>query len=96
MIAVLYQWRLIAGKEAQFADAWSIITGQLKLQGALGSALFDGPDGTVFAIARWPDIETRQASSANRADPANYQLMIEAIAEEYQEHILHERLNFWI
>ncbi len=96
MIAVLYQWRLVPGKEAQFADAWTIITAQLKLQGALGSALFDGPDGTVFAIARWPDIETRQASSANRADPANYQLMIEAIAEEYQEHILHERLNFWI
>ena len=95
MIAVLYQWRLVAGKEAQFIDAWTIITGQLKLQGAHGSALFDGSDGTVFAIARWPNIETRMASSAKRADPKNYQLMIDAIAEEYQEHILNERLNFW-
>lgn len=95
MIAVLYQWRLVAGKEAQFAAAWTIITEQFKLQGSLGSALFDGPDGTVFAIARWPDVKTRKASSAQQADPENYQLMIEAIAEEYQEHILNERLNFW-
>ena len=96
MIAILYQWRLVTGKEAQFTDAWTIITEELKLQGALGSALFDGPDDTVFAIARWPDIETRMASSAQRADPENYQLMIDAIAEEYQENILNERLNFWI
>jgi hypothetical protein len=95
MIAMLYQWRLVPGKEEQFVEAWTIITAQLKLQGSLGSALFDGADGTVFAIARWPDLETRQASSAKRADPANYGLMIEAIAEELQEHVLDQRLNFW-
>lgn len=96
MIAVLYQWRYVASKETQFAEAWTIITDQLKRQGSSGSALFDGPDGTVFAIARWPDIETRKASSAQRADPEHYQLMIDAIAEEYHEHILHERLNLWL
>lgn len=95
MIAILYQWRLVPGKETQFATAWTIITAELKKQGSLGSALFDGPDGTVFAIARWPDLETRQASSARKADPDNYALMIEAIAEELQEYILDERLNFW-
>ena len=95
MIAILYQWRLVPGKEAQFTAAWTAITHQLKTQGALGSALFDGADSTVFAIARWPDIDTRKASSARLADPENYALMVDAIADEYQEHILNERLNFW-
>ena len=95
MIAILYQWRLVPGLEDQFEQAWSAITALLKEQGALGSALFDGPGNTVFAIARWPDLATRQASSARRADPELYALMIEAIAEELQEHVLDERLNFW-
>lgn len=95
MIAILYQWRLVPGKEMQFADAWTEITTLLKRQGSLGSALFKGPDGTVFAIARWPNLETRNASSARRADPQTYALMIDAIAEELQEHVLDEHLNFW-
>lgn len=95
MIAIIYQWRLIKGKEKQFADAWTEITALLKEQGSLGSALFDGPDGTVFAIARWPDLKTRKESSAQRADPILYAQMIEAIAEELQEHVLDQRLNFW-
>lgn len=95
MIAIIYQWRLVPGKEKQFAVAWTAITKLLKEQGSRGSALFDGPDGTVFALARWPDIKTRQASSAQRADPELYAKMIDAIAEELQEHVLNERLNFW-
>ncbi len=95
MIAIIYQWRLVPGKEAQFDAAWTAITALLKLQGSLGSALFDGLDGTVFAIARWPDIETRSASSARRADPVLYEHMISAIAEELQEQVITERCNFW-
>lgn len=95
MIAILYQWRLVPGKEQQFVDTWTAVTAHLKEQGSLGSALFDGPDRTVFAIARWPDLETRKASSAQKAHPALYAGMIEAIAEELQEHVLDERLNFW-
>ena len=95
MTVLLYQWRLVPGKEDQFVAAWSAITKVLKQQGSMGSALFDGPDGTVFAIARWPDLATRQSSSARLADPENYALMIEAIAEELQEQILEEKVNFW-
>jgi hypothetical protein len=95
VIAIIYQWRLSPGKELQFSDAWSAITALLKKQGALGSALFDGADGTVFAIARWPDLETREKSSARNADPETYAKMIDAIAEELQENVIHERLNFW-
>lgn len=95
MIAIVYQWRLVPGKEQQFADAWTVVTAHLKKQGSLGSALFDGPNGSIFAIARWPDLETRLASSAHKADPLLYATMTEAIAEELQEHILEERLNFW-
>lgn len=95
MIAILYQWRLVPGKAEQFANAWTAVTAHLKEQGSLGSALFDGPNGTVFAIARWPDLETRQASSARKANPLLYATMTEAIAEELQEQILEERLNLW-
>ena len=95
MIAIVYQWRLKPGLETQFEGAWSAITELLKQQGSLGSALFDGPDNSVFAIARWPDLETRQASSARKADPEHYALMIDAIAEELQEHVITEKLNFW-
>lgn len=95
MIAIIYQWRLAQGKEHQFVEAWSAITALLKLQGSLGAALFDGPEQTVFAIARWPDLETRSASSARRADPELYAKMIDAIEEELQEQVVNERLNFW-
>jgi hypothetical protein len=95
MIAIIYQWRLHEEKRTQFVEAWTTITELLKKQGALGSALFDAPDGSVFAIARWPDLATRQASSAKRADPALYAKMIDAIAEELQEHILDEHVNLW-
>jgi hypothetical protein len=95
MIAIIYQWRLHAGMEAQFEVAWSAVTALLKQQGSLGSALFDGPDGTVFAIARWPDLETRQASSARKANSELYAKMTDAIAEELQEHVIAEKLNFW-
>ena len=96
MIAIYYRWRLVDGKEAQFIEAWQAITELLKDQGSLGSALFTSEDGSTVAIARWPDIETRQASSARRANPAVYAQMIDAIAEEYEERVLHLEIDSWI
>lgn len=95
MIAILYQWRLAPGNRQQFADAWTAVTAHLKEQGSLWSAFFGGPNGSVFAIARWPDLETRQASSARKANPLLCATMTEAIAEELQEQILEESLNLW-
>ena len=95
MIAIVYRWRIVPELNEQFVTAWTAITDLLKEQGALGSALFDADDGTVVAIARWPDRATRTASSARHADPVLYDRMIEAIAEDLGETILDERLNFW-
>lgn len=96
MIAIYYHWRLADGKEAQFKQAWQAITELLKQQGSLGSSLFSSEDGSTVAIARWPDLETRQASSARRADPELYAKMIDAIAEEYEERVLHLKIDSWI
>jgi heme-degrading monooxygenase HmoA len=95
MIAIIYQWRIKQGLRDQFDTAWSEVTAALKLQGALGSALFEADDGTVFAIARWPDRETRQAAAAKRGAADAFARMIDAIEEELQEHVIEERLNFW-
>jgi NADPH:quinone reductase-like Zn-dependent oxidoreductase len=96
MIAIYYRWRLVDGKEAQFTQAWQAITALLKDQGSLGSALFTSEDGSAIAIARWPDLQTRQASSARRADPELYAQMIDAIEEEYEERVLHLKIDGWI
>ncbi|MCU0729574.1 MAG: antibiotic biosynthesis monooxygenase [Sphingopyxis sp.] len=95
MIAIYYRWRLVEGREADFVDAWTQITEHLKRQGSLGSALFKSDDGSVVAIARWPDVETRRASSARLAAPELYSRMTNAIAEEFEERILDERVNLW-
>lgn len=93
MLAYFFQWRLRPGLEAQFQAAWAAVTRDLLTQGSHGSALFDGPDGTVCAIARWPDTATRQAASATAEDARRR--MQEAVAETLQALPLTERLNLW-
>lgn len=93
MLVYFFQWRLRPGLESQFQDAWAEVTRDLLAQGSHGSALFDGPDGTVCALARWPDRATRQAATA-RDDDARRR-MHEAIAETLQTLPLDERLNLW-
>ncbi len=96
MIAILYQWRIREGCMAQFRQDWAAITEVLVEQGSHGSALFDAPDGSVVAIARWPDLATRMASSGRTARPVEYARMIAAVETELQELILDETLNKWL
>ena len=54
--AVIYRWRLHAGMEEQFRQAWEAVTVGFKAErGALGSRLHLGDDGTWIAYAQWPD-----------------------------------------
>jgi hypothetical protein len=80
---------------AQFTDARAIVTEELKLQDSYGSALFTAQDGTEFAIAQWPNVQTWQNSSGKRGAAAVYEAMIDAFAEGLGEQVLDEWINLW-
>lgn len=75
--------------------AWPEVTQALLDRGSHGSVLFDGPDDTVCAIARWPDRPTRDAARAQSTAPEAWREMRDAIAEELAAHELTERINLW-
>jgi len=62
---VLYRWRLRAGQEQAFLQAWETATRMIRAErGGLGSRLHRGEDGVWTAYAQWPDQETWQRSQA--------------------------------
>jgi hypothetical protein len=66
MFAVIYRWRLIPGREAQFEEGWRAGTMAIaKVFGGWGSRLHRG-DGAVFAYAQWPDRATWERAMATR------------------------------
>ncbi len=85
MYVVVYWWRVKAGKEEQFRDAWRRGTRQIaRLYGGLGSRLHRAPDGRFVAIAEWPDRETWQRAYDARMvyeDKEARALFVDAIAE---------------
>jgi hypothetical protein len=60
-LVVLYRWKLRAGLEASFVDAWSQVTAILRKDGgSLGSRLHRGDDGIWYGYAQWPSEAVRQ------------------------------------
>src|SRR5436309_1377999 len=54
--AVIYQWRVKAGREAEFQQAWEELTQLLRIhRGARGSRLHRTDYGSLVAYAQWPD-----------------------------------------
>lgn len=91
MIAILYRWRIVAGQEAAFAEAWRTITEALYAHGgSLGSSLHLAADGTYVAYARWPSLQARTAGFAAElpGTTAARQTMKDAIAEAWPEQPL--------
>jgi len=77
----LYRWRLHAGMEGVFVDAWSEATRALLAQGSLGSRLHRGDDGLWYGYAQWPDAGRRDAAFATLgASPASAR-MRDCVAE---------------
>ena len=67
MFAVIYRWKLIPGREAQFEEGWRGGTAAIaKELGGWGSRLHRHDDGTVFAYAQWPDRATWERAMATR------------------------------
>jgi heme-degrading monooxygenase HmoA len=87
---VIYRWKLHAGMEHQFQQAWERATPLLmRHRGALGSRLHKGEDGTWVAYAQWPSRQSWERSRASPAvDPEASRQMLEAEAESFAPILL--------
>ena len=86
---VLYRWRLRAGLEPSFVEAWSRVTEALRTAGgSLGSRLHRGNDGIWYGYAQWPSDEVRQRAFSLALDPAARAQMRAAVAESLPEIVL--------
>lgn len=67
MLAVLYRWRVRAGHEATFRQAWREVTDDIRDNyGGGGSRLHRRDDGDYVAYARWPSREARDRAFSDR------------------------------
>lgn len=88
--AVIYQWRVKAGREAEFLDAWQRLTQLLREQrGARGSRLHRTDNGTVVAYAQWPSRESWERSCAlHELDEQLSRQMLDAVEETWSPMFL--------
>lgn len=96
-IAVIYRWRILPGREAEFAAAWRIVTDAIVAAcGSHGSCLHQDSEGIFVAYARWQSEAARQACFANQLTAASTSAdvtaararMRAAIAEALPEQVL--------
>jgi len=84
MVAFLYRWRIKAGMERQFGEAWAVVTRHhLANSDSRGSRLHKGSDGLFYGYAVWPDAETREIAFERPFDLPETQLMRDAIEEPF-------------
>lgn|GEM_PF-6138931 len=93
--AVLLQWRVRRGKAKEFIAAWEEVNRGLMEQGCYGSTLFEGGNGSFYALARWPDATTRAAAISDFRSEATLLALAEAM-EEFEEPVeMVERTSIW-
>ncbi len=64
---MIYRWRVIAGREAQFEEGWKAGTARIAAEfGGLGSRLHKGEGTFYIAYAQWPDEETYNRAMETR------------------------------
>jgi hypothetical protein len=81
--AVLYRWRLMAGRERDFEAAWAELTHMIRARcKGLGSRLQRCADGTFCAYAQWPSRATWESMALD--DPRAGELR-DAMAAAVQE-----------
>ena len=88
--AVVYQWRLKQGMEAQFHEAWAKLTELLREQrGARGSRLHRTDQGTLVAYAQWPSQAAWEQSCAlHKLDEDLSKQMLDAVEETWSPMLL--------
>ncbi len=95
MILAVYRWRLKPGRREDFVAVWAEATLSLRQRGSGGSALFDGPDGLVWGVARWPDAETRDSAFADPLPGAFRARMDACIADRFDAFDLDAIADLW-
>ena len=96
MILSVYRWRLKPERRDEFIAVWSEVTQILRGRGSGGSALFDGPDGIVWAMARWPNADVRAAAFDTPLSDAFGPRMDECIAERLETLELNAIADLWV
>jgi hypothetical protein len=67
MFAVIYRWKLLPGREAEFEQGWRAGTEAIANElGGWGSRLHRGEGQIAVAYAQWPDRATWEAAMQNR------------------------------
>jgi len=67
MFAVIYRWRVIPGREAQFEQGWAAGTERIAQEfGGWGSRLHKAGEGVYVAYAQWPDEATWKKAMETR------------------------------
>ena len=87
---MIYQWRVKAGMEAQFREAWEQLTRLLRdHRGARGSRLHRTDYGTVVAYAQWPSQAAWERScSLHKLDEDFSKQMLDAVEETWSPMLL--------
>ena len=94
---VLYRWRLKAGHEEQFVEAWAEMTQLLLARGSRGSRLHHGNDDIWYAYAQWPSADARETAFTSPL-PENDagERMNLSIAERFPEVVLDIAADFLV
>ncbi len=68
---VVYRWRILPGKEAEFEAAWHRVTVAIRDRcGSYGSRLHRAADGSYLGYARWPSEASWRACFAQGSPDA--------------------------
>ena len=86
---VIYRWRVVPGREAQFQEAWETVTQEIRdHEGGFGSRLHRATDGTWVAYAQWPDREAWEAAGLSTDRGRAAMELLSAAVEERMEPTL--------
>ena len=97
MFIILYRWRIKAGKEQQFIEAWAKATSYfLENCASLGSRLHRGSDGCFYAYAQWKSEADRENAFTNSPDLDAGTKMMDAIEERFEPVILEKLSDYLI
>lgn len=96
VFCAIYRWRLHAGSEEAFIEAWSKITRLLLTErGSLGSRLHRGPDNIWYSYTQWPSAAVKaEGLTRPSVDPEAWQQLRSSIAESLPELILEPVSDF--
>jgi hypothetical protein len=96
MFATYFEWKVKAGREEDFVQAWTEVTKVLRAEDSLGSTLFKDKTGHFHALARWPDQATRDVVIARHIRLDARAILLDCIDVEIQRVDMDQVENLWI